>query len=262
MTAPSRLTPNFGASRSHYEMRMRLSLRFLVFLSVLSIGGCGGNDSSTATAPSAGPGSSPPPPPGSSPSYSTSFNATESPISEGGAWHRANNTLWTDVDTANGIAFGTNGARDTYDDSYALLSGFGPDQTATAVISRSAALNTSIDHEVELLLRFTDSATTAQGYECLVNFFGGVQIVRWNGALGDFTVLPTTGPNSVGNIVSGDVFKATIVGSTISVFVNDTLIAQAADSTYASGQPGIGFFTRPMGNSANFGITSYSVTSN
>jgi len=144
------------------------------------------------------------------------------------------------------------------------LSGFGPDQAATAVIARSAALNTSIDHEVELLLRFTDSATTAQGYECLVNFFGGVQIVRWNGALGDFTVLPTTGPGAVtgGNIVSGDVIKASIVGSTISVFVNGTLIAQAADSTYASGQPGIGFFTRPGGNSANFGITSYSVTSN
>ena len=237
-------------------------LRFLIFLSALSIGGCGGNDSSPVTAPSAGAGSSPPAPAGSASSYSTNFDATESPISQGGAWHRANNTIWTDVDTANGIAFGTNGARDTYDDSYALLSGFGPDQTATAVIARSPALNTSIDHEVELLLRFTDGPTTAQGYECLLTFFGNVQIVRWNGALGDFTVLPTTGPGSVGNIASGDVFKATIVGNTISAYVNGTLIAQATDSVYTSGQPGIGFFTRPGGNSANFGITSYSVTSN
>src|SRR5262245_1232531 len=154
---------------------MRSNLRFLIFLLALSIGGCGGDSSSVSASP-AGAGSPPPAPGGSSPSYSTSFNATESPISEGGVWHRANNTIWTDVDTANGIAFGTNGPRDMYDDSYALLSGFGPDQTATAVIARSAALNTNIDHEVELLLRFTDGPTTAKGYEVLVNCFGGVQI--------------------------------------------------------------------------------------
>jgi hypothetical protein len=203
---------------------------------------------------------------GSSPSFTTNFDGTESPISEGGAWHRANNTIWTDVDKANGIAFGTNGPRNTYDDSYALLSGFGPDQTAVAVIARASGLNTIVDHEVELLLRFSDSATTAQGYECLVNFFGGVQIVKWDGLLGVFEVLTLTGGSgSVGrDIVSGDVFKATIVGNTISAYVNNVLIAQTTDNTnpYTTGQPGIGFFTRPLGNSANFGMTSYSVTSN
>jgi hypothetical protein len=214
---------------------------------VLVIGGCGG----TSTPVDASPGG---------PGYSTSFDQTEAPISESGAWHRANNP-WTNVNTANGIAFGTNGPANAFDDSYALLSGFGPNQQATAVVARSPSLNTGVNHEMELLLRFSDSSTTAQGYECLFNAGGVVQIVRWNGALGDFTVLPTTGPGGIGgDLNSGAVIKATIVGNVISTFINGVLMAQATDNTYSTGQPGIGFFTRPGGNSANFGMTSYSAT--
>jgi hypothetical protein len=194
--------------------------------------------------------------------YTTNFDLTENPISEGGVWHHTGN-VWTNVSTANGIAFGTNGAANTYDDSYALLSGFGPDQQAQAVVVRSPNLVLNITHEVELLLRMSDSASTAQGYECDFSYFGGVQIVRWNGALGDFTVLQTSGPGTIGrDFVTNDVIKATIVGNVISAYINGVLIAQATDSTYASGQPGIGFFTRPGGNSANFGMTSYTASSN
>lgn len=199
------------------------------------------------------------------PSYTTNFDLTENPISEGGVWRRANN-VWTNVRTANGIAFGTNGALDTYDDSYALLTGFGPDQQAEAVVFRSPGLvtNPSITHEMELLLRFSDDANNARGYECLFNYAGGVQIVRWDGALGTFTVLNTTGPGGLGrNLVSGDVIRATIAGNVISSYINGVLTAQAVDSTFATGQPGIGFFTRPLGvaDNANFGMTSYTVSS-
>jgi hypothetical protein len=194
-------------------------------------------------------------------SYTTTFSLTEAPISEGGAWHRANNA-WTDVDTASGNAFGTNGAADTFDDSYALLSGFGPNQQASAVVARSASLDTNIDHEMELLLRFSDDANNARGYEVLFPINGVVQIVRWNGALGDFTVLNiTAGQLGISReMTSGDVIKATIVGNVISAFINNVLIAQTSDSAFATGQPGIGFFTRPGGNSANFGMTSYTAT--
>jgi hypothetical protein len=198
--------------------------------------------------------------------YTTNFDLTEIAISEGSVWRRANN-VWTNVTTANGNAFGTNGIANQYDDSYALLSGFGPDQQAEAVVFRSPSLvTTGTTHEMELLLRFSDDANNARGYECLFNYAGGVQIVRWNGALGDFTVLPLTGGagNLGRDLVSGDVIKATIVGNVISSYINGVLRAQATDSTFASGQPGIGFFTRSVGVSANpnFGMTSYAVSSN
>ena len=86
--------------------------------------------------------------------HSTNFDANENPISEGGRWSN-NGQNWTFVQTANGIAYGTNGAADTYDDSYAYLSGFGANQQAEAVVYRSATLSGD-PHEVELLLRARD----------------------------------------------------------------------------------------------------------
>jgi hypothetical protein len=199
------------------------------------------------------------------PTYTTNFDLTESPISEHGAWHRAGNNF-TNVNTANGIAFGTNGANDTYDDSYALLSGFGPDQQAQAVVFRSPSLvTTAVTHEVELLLRFADDANGARGYECTFNYAGDVLAAKWNGTLGDFTPLDITGgAGNLGDLQDGDVIKCTIVGSIISFYINGVLMGQATDSTFTDGQPGIGFFTRPKGvnDNPNFGLTSYTVSSN
>jgi hypothetical protein len=196
-------------------------------------------------------------------SYSTNFDLTENPISEGGRWRRANNSF-TNVVTENGGAHGTNGPANDYDDSYSLLSGFGPDHALEAVVYRSPSLATGISHEVELLLRFTDDANGARGYECLFAYYGAVQIVRWNGRMGDFTVLSITeGAVSLGrDFVDGDVIRANIVGNVISVYVNNILMARATDSAFADGQPGISFFTRPGGNSAHFGLTSFSASSN
>ena len=194
-------------------------------------------------------------------SYSTNFDKAESPISEGGVWSRANN-IWTNVQTANGIAHGTNGVTNSYDDSYALLTGsFGPDQTAEAVVYRNQALVPGDTHEVELLLRFSDDGSNARGYECLFNYAGGIQIMRWNGPFGSFTPLASTGTESLGRpLVTGDVIKASIVGNVISTYINGTLMARATDSTFSSGRPGISFFVRPGGSTSLLGLTSYSVT--
>ena len=67
-----------------------------------------------------------------------------------------------------------------------------------------------------------------------------IQIVRWNGALGDFTVLANCGGTACA-VRMGDVVKATIVGSTITAYVNGVQKAQAIDSTYSNGSPGMGF---------------------
>jgi len=195
-------------------------------------------------------------------SYSTNFDLTENPISEGGVWHRANNS-WTSVRTQNGMAHGTNGITNEYDDSYALLSGFGPTQTAEAVVFRSPSLVTGISHEVELLLRFSDDSGNARGYECLFAYYGGVEVVRWNGAMGNYTPLSFSGGSgSLGReFITGDVVKATIAGNVISLYINGLLIGRATDSVYTTGQPGISFFTRPGGNSAHFALMNYTVTS-
>ncbi|HEX7671125.1 MAG TPA: hypothetical protein VF395_16135, partial [Polyangiaceae bacterium] len=195
---------------------------------------------------------------GSSPGgYSTTFDLTENPISESQHWSRASNAF-TSVVTENGVAHGTNGPANAYDDSYALLSGFGPNQEAEAVIERSSMLATGTTHEVELLLRFSDDSGNARGYECLFAYFGGVQSMRWNGPMGSFTELPTSVSNSLGReLVTGDVIKANIIGTIISLYINGALMARATDTMFTTGQPGIGFFTRPGGNSLHLAITSY-----
>jgi hypothetical protein len=194
--------------------------------------------------------------------YSSNFDREENPVSESGVWRRAANNH-TNVKTSGGVAFGTNGVTNTYDDSYALLSGFGPDQSIEAVVQRSTSLNASVTHEAELLLRFADATSGARGYECLFAYFGGVQIVRWNGTQGNYTVLRSTAGNEhLGRgLVTGDVIKATISGNVISVYINGTLLARATDSAYVTGQPGIGFFTRPGGNSAHLALTKITATS-
>lgn len=199
-------------------------------------------------------------------SYATNFDRSENPISEGGAWSRSNNGF-TNVSTNGDLAFGTNGMADKFDDSYALLRGFGPNQTAEAVIQRANDLNTNVSHEVELLLRFSDDNITARGYECLFSFSGSIQIIRWdglnpnNGSMG-FLVLPIEGARTFGALTTGRTIKASIIGNEISVFIDGQLAGKARDSTYTAGQPGIGFFTRPGGDSAKFAITSYKASSN
>jgi chitodextrinase len=196
--------------------------------------------------------------PGSSRSYSTNFDGTENPISEGGAWSHAG-LDWTTVQTSGGIAYGTQTGTDGYDDSYAKLSGFPPDQTASGVIHLVNPIDGSCSHEVELLMRWTDSAHSAQGYEVNLSFDGGyAQIVRWNGAIGNFAVL---GGGSFPELKEGDVFKASMIGNVITAYVNDIQVAQVTDAAYSTGNPGIGFFRRNCGTNADFGFTSFTATS-
>jgi hypothetical protein len=191
--------------------------------------------------------------------YSTNFDGEENPLSEGGAWHN-DGIDWTYVEKTGGNAQGTLPSTEHgYNDSYALLSGFPPNHTASAVIHLNPQIDTSCTHEVELLLRFTDGPHFAKGYEVLLTFWGGIQMVRWNGAIGDFTVLNTTGPGSY-PIKDGDILKASISGNLIRVYVNNTEIAQATDNTFTTGSPGISFFRRSCGANSDFAFKSFTAT--
>jgi hypothetical protein len=93
-------------------------------------------------------------------------------------------------------------------------------------------------------LRSSLSAHRATGYEinfeCRKTGNAHSEIVRWNGPLGDFTYLSRQVGGQFG-VAEGDVIKATIVGSVITVFKNGVQVAQARDGTFATGQPGMGF---------------------
>ena len=155
-----------------------------------------------------------------------------------------------------------------YADPTAILTGsWGANQSVQAkahVISPSYRYY----QEIELRLRSKLSAHAATGYE--INFgvsHAYVEIVRWNGALGNFTYLGSScrypavcGQVSGFTIRDGDVAKATIIGDKILVYVNEKLIASATDSTFSTGNPGIGFNYGCDSTYGTHGWSSFSAT--
>jgi hypothetical protein len=201
--------------------------------------------------------------------YTTNFPVTEDPISESGRWISAHaiGLDWADVRTTPGLAHGTNSysALTGYNDSTAVLTGtWGPNQTVQATVHTTNQQTGSIYEEVEIRLRTTITAHSLTGYE--INFrcnHDGSQyigIVRWNGPLSDFTQL---GSNVAGpGLVEGSVVKGTIVGSTITAYVDGVAITSQTDSTYTAGSPGMGFWLQglPVSNNSDFGFTSFSAS--
>ncbi len=189
--------------------------------------------------------------------FTTSFIGTESPLSEGGAWsHRG--WSWTKVQKKDGLAYGTQTGFGGYDDSYAYLSGFAADHGGEAVVYVSPRL-TGSPHEAAILLRWADSPSIARGYECLFTFDGDIEIVRWNGPFGDFD--PLEGGRLGRRLVTGDVVGATILGATLTCFVNRLPLAQTTDATWKDGQPGISFFRRATGANSDLAFSRYSAVS-
>lgn len=197
-------------------------------------------------------------------SYTTSFPATENPISQSGMWTNggAVGLDWHDVRTTPGLAFGTEpGDVGDFDDAVANLAGtWGSNQTVTATVHVSA--DGATFEEVELLLRWSISAHNARGYECNYSVKTGgnayCQIVRWNGSAGSFTQL--TGDST--GVVNGDTIKATVVGNTISTYINNVLRASWTDNTWSNGTPGVGMYIHGgvVANNANFGLTTFTAT--
>jgi len=202
----------------------------------------------------------------SSQTYTTNFTATENPLSEGGKWTNggAVGVDWQNVQTTTGspnTAYST-GICNGYNDCIAILSGYPATQSAQATVFRQAGYTPPSTHEVELLLRFKVTSHSARGYE-MDFWFGGseLEFVRWNGPIGDFTVLTSTGPGP-GGLVTGDVIKAQITGSTITAYKNGNVIATCTDNTFSDGNPGMGFFVRPGGTLKNFCYSSFTATGN
>jgi hypothetical protein len=221
-----------------------------IVLNIL-VAGCSRSEDTSAVGPAHAAGKS----------YTTHFLLAENPISEAGNWINGGvlGLDWSNVRTTPGLAFGTESGSGGYDDSTAVLAGtWNADQMAQAVV-HTVNQNSDVYEEVELRLRTTISDHRITGYEinfrCTSDASRYVEIVRWNGSLGDFTyVNKTPGPG----IHDGDILKATIVDSTVTVYVNNKKVLQGTDRTYTSGNPGIGFFLRgTTGVNADYGFTSF-----
>lgn len=223
-------------------------LAFLLFLVWFTLG-CGGGAGTSSIPAARG-------------RYSTNFQGTENPISEGGIWINggAVGLDWSNISKSGGIAIGHEGSV-PYSDALASLQGtWAPDQSVEAtVFARDQTL--SCGQEVEMRLRNTVMPHSVTGYEVAYSTSSGyLIIVRGNGARGDFTILSNlTGPQYMAQ--NGDVVKATIVGNVISAYKNGVLMGQATDSTYASGSPGMGFNLNGIDGclemNVNYGFSSF-----
>jgi hypothetical protein len=204
---------------------------------------------------------------GAAQTYSTRFEGSESSLSEGGRWTN-NGVDWTQIRKKDGIACGTQTGANTgiykFNDSYAHLSGFSPDQEAWGE-ARIAKPNASCFQELEILLRFTSVPHRTTGYECFARCLNGtssyVQIVRWDGPLGKFTYLADKRGTNYG-LNTGDILKASIVGNVISVYINGVEKARVKDDTFKTGNPGIGEYLacengHGIGSNSDFGFSSF-----
>lgn len=209
--------------------------------------------------------------------FSTTFPATENPISQGSIWTNGNavGVNWQNCQTTPGEAFATGfagsvGQGTEFDDDIAHLKTsfrtFANNQFAQGTVFRAGGYTPNTSHEIELLLHFDITANNARGYEILWAIDGICAVVRWNGPLADstnsnagFTVLSDN--NAIGAPVDSDILRVEIIAGVIKVYKNSSLVVTApSDTTWASGQPGIGFWPRSGGTVvlANYGWRAFS----
>ncbi len=228
---------------------MRALLRLIPYLLVLISGACPLSDPLIGSVSNL-------------PNYSTSFPATENPISQGGRWTNGGTTGldWQNARTLTGTPnrmFGTGTSTD-YNDNIAILSGFPANQSVQFTVYYAPSYTPPGSHEIELLLRFTITAHSASGYEVDFRFDGtGVQIMRWDGTLSNVNPLSGQTGTGLASLATGDILKATMVGTTITVYKNGSAIWSASDGTYTSGNPGVGFYINPGGTPENFCISQF-----
>lgn len=210
--------------------------------------------------------------------FSTSFPTVENPLSQGGIWKcgLAVGLNWTNPKaTSNGCVASTTPTPNRYDDAIAMLdsSAFAANanQFVETIVYKAAGYSGGGgSHEVEHFGHMSVSANNAQGYEGSIGINPSgtyAFIVRWNGPEGDYTALidPSNGVGSYTNaptaLADGDVIRSeyTVAAgvATIKLFQNGSLIVTTTDSTFLSGQPGLGFWPVDGATPENMGWKFY-----
>ena len=115
--------------------------------------------------------------------------------------------------------------------------------------------------EVEIRLRSSITPHSCTGYEIMFRCSKIPQaycnVARWEGPLGKFTYLKNMGGSKYG-VKTGDVVKASMIGNTLTVYINGEQIFELNDDKFTSGSPGMGFFLDgATGVNRDFGFSSF-----
>ena len=95
-------------------------------------------------------------------------------------------------------------------------------------------------------------------WRCLKTKNAYVEIVRWNGKVGDWTSLKKHTGAQYG-VKDGDLVKATIVGNVIKGYVNGVEVHIRHGQHVQGGNPGMGFNYGVEKSNGDFGFSSYEV---
>ena len=130
--------------------------------------------------------------------------------------------------------------------------------------ARNPNLDGKVWEEVELRLRSAISPHSCTGYEVMFRSSklpsAYCNIARWEGPLGKFTMLKEVGGSEYG-VKDGDVVKASMIGKTLTVYINGVQKVQVSDDKFANGNPGIGFFLDgATGVIGDYGFSSFMAT--
>jgi hypothetical protein len=190
--------------------------------------------------------------------YWTRFSHDENPISEGGAWvnGKAVGLDWADVRTASNLAMGASLPSKYADPTAVLVGAWRSNQRVEGRVRVKAAFSHCC-REVELRLRTAIEPHRITGYEVLCSIVGDfpyIAIVRWNGALNDFTELAKIGRNCE----DGDLLAAVAFGDTITVYKNGEKVLESTDNQFMEGNPGLGFYDYGDDIWARLGFTFWS----
>src|SRR5262249_48686519 len=192
-------------------------------------------------------------------SYSTNFPLTEAPINENGAWNNGATTGldWGDCLTSSGQVHGSgplNVNAQLYADPTAILTEtWASNQMAQATLHINGDLGTTTGKEIELRLRSVVTPHLCRGYEFCIGIVPTttyLAIIRWNGALNDFSGVTQAWRGNAFN--DGDVFQATAVGNVLTLYLNGVQILQGTDSTWTNGNPGVGFWNNTPGEVSTY----------
>lgn len=167
---------------------------------------------------------------------SSTFTGTESPLSEGGAWVRPS-AFWGNMRKANGLGVA---AVNTESGMYYNAATFTANQFSQATIGTVMTAGQLYFHYIHARMNTTAGAyTLATGGDVGANI---VQLYSVSNA-GTFTQIGAD-ITTPANVAPGNVLRLEVVGTTLTVKIDQgsglVTLRTATDSTWSSGQPGIG----------------------
>lgn len=197
-------------------------------------------------------------------SYSTSFPASQTPVSEGGNWILPWPAQFpTGMNSIAGVGAFGDAASSGFQDSVSTLVGtnYGPTQVFDCVVAITGGYGAA---EVEIHARTTFDTSHIYLYEIdIIPAATRIDLVRWNGGFGDVSLLNT---GTLGAVADGDHFTVSVTNSGSDVLITAahkgvTIVSvtdTAPNARYLAGNPGMGGDIGGSG-SPNIGWKSYSV---